>query len=454
MLRLSLARTSLLLVAGASGLLLGCSSSAWTQPAKTGDFVTARKSLKTDEVLTRSQADELARAVLSYEIEHAEVNHSVGIDDTLFIGSLSACSGSTRSFLKERAQSTDLIAAEAALILIEAGYYSRSKARSYKDADDGAWRAVAAAVSDSDDVTQRRDYLRDPDTRVRRAAARAARKAIEAEDVKTLLEVARLDPDPLVRSMSIATLGQLRVEGLTESLIDLYSGAPQADRLLLIQALSSENHFIDGGQEYLETILTKETNLNAVYASRAVLKGLKRREFPIHGRSVADEELEFIALAKKQATERLLALAANGSSSEARAALRALPMTNHEAQVRLRVAAKNKDKSIAVIALARLAGLMASPQEVRLELLKLARSDHAAAMQALGILAAMGEQKIASQVEKLENKKKVSTRLIAGRALIRMGNYEQLAPLLLDKSPQVRRDVSCRSLASPRSGRK
>ena len=427
-----------------------CSHSVWSKPAKTGDFAAVRELLTQEDLNSRQQAEELALAVLSYEIAHSEVNHSSGVDDTAFIASLAACPGSTRSLLHKKSKGEDNLAAEASVILIENGYYSRSKAASFRGETDGAWRALAASVSDNADAQMRKAYLNDPDTRVRQGAARAALKAPKKVDASLLLEVARLDPDALVRSLAIQALARLDETRTTDALVDLYPVAAPADQLQIIQALSSGQHFFQGGQKRLEIIVAKETNLNGVYAARALIGAIDRRELAVNQRAPRSDELEILAISKQLATQRILQFAASGSSTEARAALRFLPMKDHDCQVRLRVAAKNSDTTIAVIALARLAGLTGAPKEIRQALFEIAQSDGPASLQALGTLAALGEPSIRARVHELAQSSTAGSRRIAGQALIRLGDYEALSPLLVDKNSAVRRHLACRLLASPR----
>ncbi len=186
MVRFSTHRAQLVIPMLASFFISACSQPAWLSPAETGQFDSARESLQQENLTTQRDAKELALAVLNYEIEHAQVDHQAGIDDTTFISSLTACVGSTKKKQEKRARADDNIAAEAALILLENGYYSRSKAAKARNAESGAWRALAAAISDRDPDAERHAYFKDPDTRVRRAALRAARKAENDDDAQAV----------------------------------------------------------------------------------------------------------------------------------------------------------------------------------------------------------------------------------------------------------------------------
>ncbi len=437
MVRFSTHRAQLVIPMLASFFISACSQPAWLSPAETGQFDSARESLQQENLTTQRDAKELALAVLNYEIEHAQVDHQAGIDDTTFISSLTACVGSTKNLLEKRARADDNIAAEAALILLENGYYSRSKAAKARNAESGAWRALAAAISDRDPDAERHAYFKDPDTRVRRAALRAARKAENDDDAQDLLEVARLDPDSMARSLAISTLAHLKTEALVQSLLDLYEMSKQAEQLQIIEALASKELFRSGGKERLETLVAKENDLQGIYAARALLKGLKREK------KDAGDSLEM----RQSAVNKLLEFSAGGSSSEARAALRALPLDDPEALNTLKEAALNEDSTISVIALARLAGISGAPRALRQALVDIVNEKKPASLQALAALAALGEPNIKPTLLKLSRSTSMSSRRVAANAFLRMADYEHLAPLLLDKSSSLRRHTACRLLA-------
>ena len=71
-------------------------------------------------------------------------------------------------------------------------------------------RSVAArAALGAEHSRIRRQFMRDGDLRVRRAAVHAALARPVPEDSTDLAEAARLDPDPLVRSLAVQALGTL-----------------------------------------------------------------------------------------------------------------------------------------------------------------------------------------------------------------------------------------------------
>src|SRR5690606_16723531 len=106
--------------------------------------------------------------------------------------------------LASRAKTHDGVGAEAAMILLELDQLDG--AERFASDPDGAWRALAARDSAERQLARQKYYL-DPDERVRQAALLAAREANDETEIEHLLEVARLDPDPVTRSQAILTLG-------------------------------------------------------------------------------------------------------------------------------------------------------------------------------------------------------------------------------------------------------
>src|SRR5262249_33966696 len=146
--------------------------------------------------LSNGEAADVARAVAERELKSAKADDAAKrIKESL------ACTDELDGVLEERAKTHDLAGAEAAMALVEDGKMSLGAARAWaRDKDDG-WRAVGArGLSREEDRAERKKAMLDPSPTVRRAAMRAAVDAKDASDFDGLLEAARLDPDPMVRT--------------------------------------------------------------------------------------------------------------------------------------------------------------------------------------------------------------------------------------------------------------
>ena len=103
----------------------------------------------------------------------------------------------------------------------------------------GAWRAVAArGTGSSERATLRRAFYVDPDERVRREALHSALEAQDPADLTVLLETARLDPDPMSRSIATRAVGMIGGAQASLGLEDLWPGADEAEELAIVEAWS------------------------------------------------------------------------------------------------------------------------------------------------------------------------------------------------------------------------
>ena len=167
-----------------------------------GDLPALRREIARAEragELDRGSVTRLANAVARRELAAAK-----GESGARRVRQLRACTVALSDALGERAQASDEVAAEAVLALLaQRRLESESLVATHQDATDGAWRTVAArAATSGKDVDRRRRWFLDPDQRVRRAAFEAAFERPDAGDLPQALEAVRLDPDPLVQSLS------------------------------------------------------------------------------------------------------------------------------------------------------------------------------------------------------------------------------------------------------------
>lgn len=400
----------------------GCGAVPGIASARRGDFEVLRVEVEKHDYSSR-QVRKLARAVLAREVEHA-----VDLADRAFIASLESCAQEVAGALRKRASGEDGLAAEAALVLLEAHLWNKSTKR-YRQVEDGAWRALAAR-STQDEAELRRRYFEDEDQRVRRAALSAALEAKDEGDVAGLLEVARLDPDPLSRSRAFQALGFIGGKSVAQALLDRYEQADEELRLAIVAAWGEPALYRTGGRVYLERLLTHQTGLPSVVAASR----LSRDE----SGSVANP-----------AVTRLVRFTREGTTDERRLALQLMPLTFSETSSALLEATKAEDRQVVVIAWARLLSHPAQRSAAEAALSVLARSEEDTRLQARAALAAAGSGKARPLLVQQSADANAESRKVAARGLVRLGAFEDLPPVLADPDATVRRETACLILARP-----
>lgn len=409
-----------LTVLGAMILSTACSSLPGRGSARNADFETLQKTLQ-KERLKPGQVRRLAREVLS-----AEIIRSKDREDRPFISGLGACSRPLFPALETRAKTRDGVGAEAALLLLDGGRLQGARRR-FAEEKDGAWRALSARASE-DDGEMRRRYFTDVDERVRRAALLAALEARDEHDIEELLSVARLDPDPLSQSRAYQVLGSIGGERVALALVDRFTTADEAQRLAIVDAWAKPRLYDQGGRRNLTRLLTHETGFDALYAASI----LSRDE---------DETL------RNRGINRLLYFTKEGTTEERRMAARLLPGGRKGTVLRLVELTESKDREVAVIATARLLGDEQHRDMAQSMLLKWAREPNSVGFQARSALSVTGDERILPFMKQQMKSESPESRRVAGAALVRLGAYTELAPLLADEDPDVRRVVACQALA-------
>lgn len=414
------ARLLHLTVLGALFLSTACASLPGLRSARSADFDALRATLE-KERLTPPQVRRLAREVLSAEIIRAKDR-----EDRPFVSGLRACSQMLSQALEVRARTRDGVGAEAALLLLEGGKL-RGAARRFGDEEDGAWRALSARAS-AKDGELRRSYFTDDDERVRRAALLSALEAKDAQDVDELLTVARLDPDPLTKSRAYQVLGSIGGKRVALALLDRFETADEALRLAIVDAWAAPALYEEGGRAQLTRLLTHERGFDALVAASVL----------------AREENETL---RNRGINRLLYFTKEGTTEERRMAVRLLPGGPKGTVMRLLELTKSEDREVAVIAWARLLGNDEHRDEAQSMLLKWARENSSVGIQARSALAATGDERVLPFMLSQMKSKHPESRRVAGAALVRLGAFTELAPLLADEEPDVRRVVACGAVA-------
>lgn len=420
MLRLDWSRSGALLLVVFS--LMGCGSVPGLSAARRADYQDLERAVKTHEYKPR-QVRRLAQAVLSAEVRRARDRV-----DRPFVRGLQACAPPVERALRARAKSTDGVAAEAILVLMEAGLWNKGTKR-YHDAEDGAFRALAARATE-DSPRKRRDYFVDADERVRQAALLAARDARDVDDIAELLEVARLDPNRLARNRALLVLGTLGDETVARALAERYDQADEELRLAIVDAWSQPSLYAAGGRKHLVRLLARDPGTPTVVAARRLTRD-------------PNPEVRNVALT------RLVRFITEGSQDEKRLALQLLPLTSQEAGSALLTASQKEEPGVSVIAWARLLGHPAYHARAEQALLDIAAREHESRLEARAALAASGSAQVLPLLREQAKADDATTRAIAAAGLVRLGAWAALPTLLADSEATVRRETACRILARP-----
>jgi hypothetical protein len=416
-------------VAAACLLALGCGAPAVVQTALRGDLATLQRQIRDRQAagdLDRGTVVELARAVAA-----REVRSSKGDLGVRRVRQVRGCAGALLPVLRERAERLDEAGAEAALVLLETGRLDPGAlVARYRDASDGAWRAVAARAAVAPKFAQlRRGYMVDPDERVRRAALAAAVAAPDPDDLDVALETTRLDPDALSRSLAAQTAGAVGGSRVALALRDYWARADEPTRLMFIEAWAMPRTFATGGREALLWVAETAGGLPAVAAAHALAE--------VGGESAS------------AGVGALLRAMREGTVEERRLALRLAPFADADVRAELWKAAKERDRAVQVMALARLVGAPSERERARPELRKLAAGKDTVAVQARAALAAAGDVAMLGPLEQQLRQGTSHERRVAALSLLELGRYAAAAPALADDDPAVRIEVACSMLARP-----
>jgi len=409
-------------------LVPGCASRGAVRAALHADLPTLKRSIA-DEAkkgnLDRERVVDIAEAVASREVYSER-----GGQAARRIRLLRGCSGPLLPALEARAERADEGGAEATLLLLSTGARRpEGYAERYEDADSGAWRAVSARASTMPQrFTQRRRYFTDPDQRVRRAALEAALEAPGTLDLEALVDAARLDPDPLARSLAVRGIGAVGGPPATQALHDLWERADEDERLTILEGWRKPRTYRAGGREALLKVAEARRGITSVAASGALLE---------------DPSLA------ANATTLLSHAIADGASDEQVLALTMIPL---EARVLplFAKAARDTDPAVRVAALERLLDVKEERSRTIEALRAEAKRSGPAAEGARAALAQAGDTVVEPLLVKALASVDPSRRRSAGLGLLALGSYGHAAVLLGDENADVRVATACSILASER----
>lgn len=406
---------------------LGCRTDGAVQAALHGDLKTLQAEIKEAQNAGRfdkASIEELARAVAGREVRSAKGQPAVER-----LRSVRACAAPLYPVLEDRSTHADDAGAEAALILLEMNRIAPGEAiRRHAESASGSWRAVAARASFAAPYAlKRRQYFRDPDERVRRAALSAALIAKDPGDLPELLEAARLDPDDLSRSLATRTVGAIGGRDAVLRLTDRWTRASSEVRAVILEAWAMPASFKAGGEQQLLRVAETETGELAIAAAHALYQ--------------SDSEHEELG------AQILARAAAEGTRSERQFALRLASVEHTELLSAIEKASKDEDPYVRVMAHAKLVVVPKHRHTSLGELRKLAKLKGNEGVQARAALAAAGDASIAAALKLQLVDKSTEHRKLAARGLLRLGMYPEVATALGDESPDVRTAVACNVLS-------
>lgn len=410
-------------------LLFACGPSGIVRTAYYGDL----KSLKA-EIRGAQQSGELDKgevADLARAVARRELRSSQGRDSLLRIREARTCTDPVEAELRERAERYDDAGAEAMLVLIDADLVARKPLlQRYAGADNGAWRAVAARTTAlHNQGSLRRRYIQDPDERVRRSALRASLELADGSDVDALVDAARLDPNPLNRSLAVRALGSIGGERVVLALRDRWERSDEQERLTLIDGWAAPPTLRTGGKRELVRVLDTNASLPAIAAAAALLRASDG--------------------ASDRAQGVLVQGIGHGTGYERRLSIQ-LVRLEPASIAALDKATADNDAEVRALSLARLLDVPERRNASRDALRKLAAGTGHAAREARTALASIDDLTIETYFRRDLASVDPWERQLAAFGLVQLGRYGSAATALADDDGRVRMAVACRILSDER----
>jgi HEAT repeat protein len=286
-------------------------------------------------------------------------------------------------------------------------------------------------------LSERRQLFTDGDLHIRRGALAAALEAPDPGDVPALLEAARLDPDPLSRSLAARAATASGTTASVLELRDLYRAATPEDRLAFIEAFSQASAVDNGGASELLWVVETQSGHEKVSAAGALFRSAQTEE----ARGQAAGALEAV-------------IAGSGTTEERRLAIRLTFGNTPEFEKAFEVATKDADSEVQTLAWARLSYYPKYQKKARTALRDIFEHKPTARHQARQVLAELGDDSVKeSLVEDLKAQSRTQRR-VAALGLVRLGEYSDAATALGDADPNVRVATACAIVAEdskPRS---
>lgn len=419
-----------------SSLGAGCAGSQATTLVREGRLTEARTAYAEDLAegdASDERARELAREVLLRDVRGAK-----GAAGVATLRAVARCARHVGDALADKASGGDETAGEAALLRLEAGADASERATYAARRGEPAFRVAGtrALVLHGPEGVARRAAFQDPDPAVRRAALAAAAEAAEPADVEALLEVARVDPEPLAQSLALRALGRIGGDRVSLALADRYVTADETLRQGIVAAWSSPACFDAGGRTELLRVADGE-GAPAIAAAHALVS---------HGGAGAAD-----------ATARLARAIDEGLSRDRLYALAVAPLRDAGVAKAVRAAAEDADEPVRIAALSRLYEASAAEgganaaerKSAEVELLRVGEADTASARTARRALALAHHPRLLPWLTRDAASRDASKRAEAGELFVELGDLAQAAALTLDGELLVRARVACAVLSAP-----
>lgn len=408
-----------------AALVGGCASSALTRAALQSDLPELRKQLQVAR--DRGELDAELVNDLAHAVARRELTSSQGDAAVARVRELQTCLRPLLNDVVSRADDDPGPGgAAAALALLEAGYRDDAKdwAERFASSPDPMWRSVAArAYTRPAFMSRRAAFFVDGDLRVRRSALHAALEAPNPDELDAVLEAARLDPDPLTRSLAIRVVGKLQDPRGLATLRDLWTGADEATQQQIVDAWASAR--TPEGQAAVEWVLATQRGLPRIVAAARSPGGA--------------------------ATAVLTQAIEGGSSDEQRLALRlGLAVAGSRPPELVEAAKKVLASADPLVRVAAAEALLSSEhaQAARDVLHELAKSKSVQVVRAVRrALVQAHDASIAGDISRDLTSSDAESRATAAEQLVALGKTVEAAAPLADDVASVRTRVACSILA-------
>ena len=315
------------------------------------------------------------------------------------------------------------------MAVLEMGKADLDEYRALATSVDPAWRAVGVrTLGDPRYGEQRRASMLDPDERVRLSAVRSSEDAADPADVTKLIDVARLDPNFLVRVTAIRSLGPIGSEQTVLGLKDLYQSAPDPVRQEIVSAWSWPSMLEAGGKRELIAVAETKKGYPAIIAGGILV------------RLAPDTRGYGISALMKQFD--------SGTARERALAITLAPLDDESVRKAVKKEAESKDPEVRIAALSKLArDKDAKEAKAAVDALgSLAASDTPAAPRARAAMARLGDARVTALLLKDGQSTDPSVRKEAVRGLVDLGDIARAAMFLADGDVSVRMRTACEVL--------
>lgn len=425
---------------GALVLLVACQkSSPALNYARQGATISLRAELD-DAQRTGRLTEQLLSQVAQSTLE-GELHRSHGPDGATWVRGLTPCALALERELEARAETQDSVGGEAALLLFEKHAWRGAAPKTFKTSQSDAFRALYARSLD-ESSEERRLLLSDPDERVRSATLEAILLSGAEADRSVLFEVARLDPNPLLRSKALRALGRIGGPRTLEFFLDRLRDPSAAERSAVVEGLTELARTEETAREELHRLAHVERGQLALTLARSLYTS---EATPLPGDD--SEQKTHSEERRTAALSRLFALASEGTREERRFALQLYPVDAPGYETLLTRAEADTDDQVLLTALVRRMTQKDHQRAAETKLLHWARGVTSPAQQARAALASFGSSQVLPLLRADARHTNPVVRRVAGFGLIRLGDTPSVARLLSDPDRSVRTDLACRYLS-------